>query len=186
MKNNCIIYLLVIILVSSCNPKMDADTYARYREKGDEVTNQSQATLLANVGKAIQEGGPEYAIEFCNLKATPLIDSLNLMNDCIISRVSEKNRNPQNVLKTQEDKLVWKIFESSNQPDTVLQIGKKAVYYKRIHTVLPACLKCHGNPGTDINEATMEKLQSLYPKDLATGYSLNDFRGLWKVEFKLN
>jgi cytochrome c553 len=59
------------------------------------------------------------------------------------------------------------------------------VYYKPIRIVMPACLKCHGVPGTDIDSVTIQKLQSLYPADLATGYRLNDFRGLWKVEFKM-
>jgi len=48
---------------------------------------------------------------------------------------------------------------------------------------MPACLKCHGNIETDINVSTRNKLTELYPNDLATGYKLNEFRGLWKVEF---
>ena len=48
---------------------------------------------------------------------------------------------------------------------------------------MPACLKCHGTPEKDIDAATLEKLNLLYPEDLATAYQLNDFRGLWKVEF---
>jgi cytochrome c553 len=65
-----------------------------------------------------------------------------------------------------------------------LQNGNDLVYYKPIRTGMPACLKCHGNTETDINAATKAKLNELYPNDLATGYKLNDFRGLWKVEFK--
>jgi len=48
---------------------------------------------------------------------------------------------------------------------------------------MPACLKCHGVPESDIDSATVQKLRALYPTDLATGYRLNDFRGLWKIEF---
>ena len=60
------------------------------------------------------------------------------------------------------------------------------VYYKPIRIALPACLKCHGEPISDIDVATSEKIQNLYPADLATGYKLNDFRGLWKIEFPVN
>jgi hypothetical protein len=49
---------------------------------------------------------------------------------------------------------------------------------------MPACLQCHGQPGTDINEATMAQIKNLYPEDHATGYKLGDVRGLWKVTFK--
>ena len=51
---------------------------------------------------------------------------------------------------------------------------------------MPACLKCHGVTGNDIDQATTEKLKKFYPNDLATGYQLDDFRGLWKFEIETN
>jgi hypothetical protein len=44
------------------------------------------------------------------------------------------------------------------------------------------CLQCHGKPGTDISEATTAKLRQLYPNDKATGYGINELRGIWVVE----
>ena len=73
-----------------------------------------------------------------------------------------------------------------NRQDTLVEMNQKLVYYKTIKTAMPACLKCHGNAETEINQATSEKLQKLYPNDLATGYQLNDFRGLWKIQFEKN
>ena len=136
--------------------------------------------------KAIQKGGPQFAIEFCNLKASSIVDSLSQIGDCNISRVSIKNRNLENGLQGDQEKELWEIFEKSNASDTIIQTSKKLVYYKRINLALPACLKCHGNTSTDINAATLDKLSELYPNDLATGYKLNDFRGLWKIEFDNN
>ncbi len=49
---------------------------------------------------------------------------------------------------------------------------------------MPACLKCYGNTGNEIDPASLEKLNSFYPNDLATGYKLQDFRGLLKIEFE--
>jgi hypothetical protein len=46
-----------------------------------------------------------------------------------------------------------------------------------------ACLLCHGDPGTQIAPETMSTIDNLYPNDLATGYALNDFRGVWKITF---
>ena len=65
-------YLLVLvtIVLFSCNSKTDPAKLAEIKQKGNEISNQAQATLLANVGKAIQKGGPEYAVEFCNLKVS--------------------------------------------------------------------------------------------------------------------
>jgi len=173
----------IFLMFSACKSGIDSETYKKYRERGTEITNLAQTTLLANVGGAIQKGGPEYAVEFCNLEATGIIDSLNSISNCIITRVSEKNRNPENVLKSKADLAVWEAFRNSGQTDTVVVVQDTPVYYKRINTAMPACLKCHGDIEADINRKTLEILKVLYPEDLATGYELNEFRGLWKVEF---
>ncbi len=48
---------------------------------------------------------------------------------------------------------------------------------------MPACLKCHGLPGKDIDANTLALLQKKYPEDKATGYKLGDLRGAWKISF---
>ena len=184
-----IILLFILTLIFACNsqkPKIDIKTYAEIRKKGNEISGLTQSVLLANVGQAMKNGGPVFAVEFCNLQASTIVDSLNQVNNCTISRISGKNRNPSNNLKTDNDKALWAIFEKGSLSDTIINEYKKLVYYKPIKTALSACLKCHGQPGTDIDTATTEKLQNLYPSDLATGYKLNDFRGLWKIEFAEN
>ena len=181
---NKILPIVLLFLRFACSPKLDKETYKKYQNSGQEITANVQAVLLSNVGKAIQTGGTEYAVEFCNLEASSIVDSLNGVFGCNISRVSAQNRNPLNALSTVQEKLMWELFANEQLADTVLQSGNDLVYYKPIRTGMPACLKCHGNPETDINAATKQKLEQLYPNDLATSYQLNDFRGLWKVEFK--
>ncbi len=187
MKLKTLIIACAAFLLFSCNSKkISKEIYAEFQQKGNEVSNKAQSVLLANVGKAMQTGGVAYAIEFCNLEASTIIDSLNQANNCVITRLSQKNRNPQNKLKTSTEKDLWKIFGNGSVNDTIIQEQNKLVFYKSIKIGLPACLKCHGQPGTDIEPSTFEKIQHLYPSDLATGYDLNDFRGLWKIEFSLD
>jgi len=186
MKQNYFLITVFAVLLFSCKTKIDNATYTEFTKKGNEITNLAQSVLLANVAQAMQTGGPVYAVEFCNHKASSIIDSLNRANNCEISRVSAKNRHPENNLKTEADKNLWTIFEAGLVTDTLIQENKKRVYYKLIKTAMPACLKCHGVTGSDIDSATSEKLQNLYPNDLATGYQLGDFRGLWKIEFTAN
>ncbi len=184
-------FVLIVfgVFMFSCNQnnsKIDSETYLEFQNKGTNISNLSQVTLLTNVGKAIQKGGSEYAVEFCNLKVSSIIDSLNIANNCVISRVSAKNRNPENGLKGNQEKEFWTLFQNNQLGDTLVQTKQKLVYYKPIKIGMPACLKCHGNLEIEINSATSEKLQTLYPHDLATGYKLKDFRGLWKIEFEKN
>lgn len=178
--------LMILSGLFACNSsrsKIDGLIYSEFQKKGNEITGLSQAVLLGKVGKAIQNGGPEYAVEFCNLNVSAIVDSLNQVNNCMISRISAKNRNPGNGLKSDLEKELWQIFETQALKDTLIKTGGKLVYFKPIKTGMPACLNCHGTPGSEINSATLEKINQLYPDDLATNYQLNDFRGLWKVQF---
>jgi hypothetical protein len=184
--------LLLVAVLWSCNSgaqkseKIDDEVYKWHQNTGEKISSQTQGVLLANVGKAIQEGGAAYAVEFCNLKASSIADSLSRANNCTISRVSAKNRNPQNALQTKPDKELWEYFVSASPEitkDTVVLHDGHMIYYKPIRMGMPACLLCHGTPGGDIEPATAEKIRQHYPDDLATGYRMNDFRGMWKIEF---
>lgn len=100
-----------------------------------------------------------------------------------IHRISDKNRNPNNNLKTETDRSVFDAFKNKSElADTFLIEKGQFVYYKRINLGMPTCLKCHGTPRTDIGTKTLQKIESLYPNDKAVGYKMNDFRGLWKIE----
>ncbi len=175
--------IAILFLLISCKSKTEIANYSEMLKKGNETSSLAQSVLLANVGQALQTGGPVYAVEFCNLKASVIIDSLNKADNCRISRISIKNRNSENGLKTESDKILWAIFENGTVTDTLIKENENLIYYKSIKTGLPACLKCHGTVDSDIDTVTAGKLKSLYPSDLATGYKLNDFRGLWKIEF---
>ncbi len=192
MKKSFILLLFAAFILLSCNSNsskkenITPELYSVYLQKGNDIANLAQSVLLSNVGNAIQQGGPEYAVEFCNINASEIIDSLNQSNNCIISRVSEKNRNPHNVITNDEVKGLWNFYadkEINTVNDTIIQLAGKLVFYKPIWIGMPACLKCHGVIGEEIDEGTYKKIQNLYPEDLATGYKLNDFRGMWKIEF---
>ena len=193
MKRIGFIFFALSVVLFSCNSgnskkeNISPELYSTYLTKGKKISALTQGVLLANVGKAMQLGGADHAVEFCNLRASSIVDSLNQANNCVISRVSEKNRNPQNTLQSETDKSLWEYYSDKSAElanDTLVQNSDGLVFYKPIRIGLPTCLKCHGTPGEEIDNATHEKIQNLYPADLATGYNLNDFRGLWKIQFE--
>jgi hypothetical protein len=161
------------------------DDSKKLLERGRSISQEMQGVLLSNVSNAMQNGGPAHAVAFCNSKAIPLTDSLSNIEGVKISRISNKNRNPNNKGTEQELELMDK-FQQKKIKDTVLQWDNdsKFTYYSTIKTGMPACMKCHGNVDTDINTETLSVLDSLYPEDKARNYSLGDFRGLWKIEFE--
>lgn len=190
MKN--FLFAAVVLVLFSCKKEEKGDVISsttteireNYIKKGDSVATVSQAALLSRVSGAIQKGGIPYAVEFCSTKAIPLTDSLSGKYNVEIQRITEKNRNPQNYLKTETDRKMYASFASDPKlKDALASENGKQVYYKKISLAMPACTKCHGILGKDIDDSTYEKIIALYPKDRATGYTIGNFRGMWKITF---
>lgn len=179
-----VIFLGVIILISSCNnskfePISDEER-ADFMILGDSISSEMQAVLLQNVSGAIQKGGTEYAIEFCNLEAMPLTDSISNKFDVKIQRLTDKNRNPKNAITSEFDAEAWEKIKS-DKTDFIAQDNDGVIYYyKPILLGMPACVQCHGHK-KDISEKTLELIDLKYPGDMATGYEMGDLRGMWKI-----
>lgn len=175
--------LFLLFLVGCTNSKeLSLSEKEDYLALGDSISNNAQMVLLSNVGKQIQENGVVEAVDFCSEKAIFLTDSLS--NKSIkIQRLSDKNRNPINALKSEIDKKAWN--ELQKNPDNqqlVLQENNTVYYYKSISIGMPTCLMCHGNKQTDISAETLEIINLKYPQDQAIGYKMGDFRGMWKIQ----
>lgn len=160
----------------------------KYLEKGKEIASATQAELLKVVQGAMKKGGPVYAVEYCNIEALELKDSLSNLNNCTIKRLSNKYRNPADKPVTKIEQEQLKSYETLHSEGKSLAssvhiVGDKVEYYQPIMIGSGACLLCHGDPETQIAAKTMNTIRKLYPDDLATGYAMNDFRGVWKITF---
>ncbi len=184
-----ILTLLLGVTATSCQQTTHNEReIADLKNQADSIATVSQMVLLQNVATAIQKGGTEYAVDFCHVKAIPITDSLSKEVRVSIQRITDKNRNPKNNLKTKTDRSIFDEFKRKQElSDTLLTQNEQYVYYKRINLAMPTCMKCHGNPTTDIEEKTLQKINTSYPNDKAVGYKLNDLRGLWKIKIdKIN
>lgn len=171
------------------NNQLNNRQHIDYQAKGDSIALLAQQTFIKALTKAIADSGTHYAVKFCNLNAQSLIKDLEIANNCKIGRISAKNRQILNAPVDALDKKMLQDYELNHQSKN--PIGSKVTqdktvfkYYKPITIGMPTCLKCHGKPEQDIEPKTLEIIREKYPKDLATGYQLNDFRGLWKIVFK--
>ena len=185
MRN--LLAISIIILVSSSAGREELKQ--EYLMKGSEITSLTQAELLKNVAQAMQKGGPVYAIEFCNLRALALKDSLSQLNDCDIQRLAIKYRNPLDKPSTESETAqlndYQEAFAKGDSLGPVVHIFEDRVeYYQPILINNGACLICHGAPGTQIADQTLEVIRAKYPDDKATGFAMNDLRGAWKITFK--
>ncbi|MCS6822214.1 MAG: DUF3365 domain-containing protein [Microscillaceae bacterium] len=159
-----------------------------YLELGEKITTATQAALLKIVSQAIAQKGTHGAVEYCNIKALSIIDSLSKMHKCQIRRISDKYRNPQDKPQnTVEEKGLQTFLEKHQKQEQLvhftLQEDNNIYYFKPIMISMETCLKCHGTE-KDINERTLHTINQLYPNDLAKGYRLRAFRGAWVVRFQ--
>lgn len=181
--------LFSIVVLSACNSNkheaLSEEDKTALMLLGDSISMETQNVLLQNVATAIQQGGTDYAVEFCNLNAIPLTDSVAHKYQTYIQRLSDKNRNPANVISSKADSLAWQKIKT-DKTDFVTQDEKGEVYYyKPILLAMPTCVKCHGGK-EDISASTQKLIAEKYPNDKAVGYKMGDLRGMWKIKLKEN
>jgi len=157
-----------------------------YGERGLKYALTTKAVLGKNLMGAIQQKGTLGALAFCNEKAYPLTDSMAVVHNATIKRVSDKPRNPNNKASKKELSYIntFKTDIKNNiKPEPIVnQIDNKVLVYYPISTNA-MCLQCHGKPSQDIQNKTLTKLKKLYPQDKATGYNINEIRGIWSITF---
>ncbi len=186
MQKVIVFLVLLSVVFSSC--KMgQRETLTEQQEKefitqGDSISDIMQGVLLKNVATAIKHGGTEFAIGFCNINAIPITDSVSALYHVQIQRLSDKNRNPDNAIRTLDDSLAWQKIKSSSSSFEQHSYGE-VVYYKPIRIGMPTCLKCHGS-SADIESKTLALINEKYPDDKAVGYNQGDLRGMWKIKFR--
>lgn len=175
-------------LLLACSQKtneMSKEQKDEYLSLGDSISAHTQSVLLKNVAQQIKKGGVENALEYCHINASSLTDSLARIYSGKIWRLSDKNRNSNNTIQTAIDQKAWKEFSQNNvMSGVVLQDSEEVFYYKPIRLGMPTCLKCHGIEDEDISAKTLSVIKQKYPEDKATGYSLEELRGMWKIKIK--
>lgn len=180
-------FLLLFLVAVSCGKKeyepLSQEEKTAFLILGDSISGEAQKTLLQNVSKAMQAGGPEYAVDFCHLEAMPLTDSISLKHGVSIRRLTDKNRNPENRIRTDDDKEAWEYIKAEKNEFIRQDQDGSVSYYKPINIGMETCLTCHGKPGK-IPAETLEIIRQKYPEDLATGYEMGDLRGMWKITMK--
>lgn len=161
-------------------------TQKSYDDIGMEYAMAAKTALGKNLIKALKENGPVGALAFCNANALALTDSISLMKNAIINRVSDKPRNPKNAANEEESGYIYyfkKLVEAGKEPKPIVKTENGAVNVYYPITTNAMCLQCHGKPNQQITSETLEIVKNLYPLDKAVGYDVNEVRGIWAINF---
>jgi cytochrome c553 len=164
-------------------------TFTSIEDRGMEIALGTKAELGKNLMGAIQKKGVIHALEFCNVKAITLTDSMATVYNASIKRVTDKPRNPNNKANAIEGVYIEnfkKQVAAGSEIDPIIykQGNETAFYYPIVTNTM--CLQCHGSPNKDLEPLTLSKIKDLYPNDKATGYTENQVRGMWSIHFSNN
>jgi cytochrome c553 len=158
-----------------------------YNEKGMEVVTAAQGVLGKKLMTAIQERGPEGAIAFCKAAATGLTDSVGIMKNAAVKRVTDKPRNTANQATVEEVGFITAFKRQVENNGEIRPITKEMnedeVYFYYPIVTNAMCLQCHGTPNKEVTAAVGATLATLYPQDQATGYDIQQVRGMWRIQF---
>lgn len=180
MNSKITLLILSVFVLFGCNNSTEQE----YKDLGSKIAFSTKAQLAKNLLYAIEKNGTEKAISFCNEKAYAITDSMSRTHNSIIRRVSDKPRNPGNNANSIELDHIIKfkqMIEGNKKIEPIIDESSDMVnfYYPIITNSM--CLQCHGKPIEDIQAETMKTLYKLYPKDKATGYDINQVRGIWSI-----
>jgi hypothetical protein len=155
-------------------------------EIGQHISSTAQQRLGRNLMKAIEKRGFEYAVSYCRLKASEIVDSVAFEQNATVQRVSDKPRNPRNAANDKELEYIQRyqqaLAKAEDWDHQIDQTDQRNTFYTPIITQ-PLCLNCHGELGSDVEDKLYVRIRSQYPQDKAIGYGLTEVRGLWKIQW---
>jgi hypothetical protein len=141
--------------------------------------------LSAELAKAIENGGPVAAIPVCSTKAGSVVAGVAANRNLSMVRLSDQPRNPAQAALGADLAAIGTFraaMKRGEPPAPVVEELADGSTVVRLPIVAsqPLCLQCHGSD-RDIAPETRKAVLTNYPDDKATGYQLNDLRGIWRI-----
>lgn len=163
-------------------------SFTAYADNAKEEFKKNAVEILKPIKKAFMKElrvglkeGPYETVSICHLKAPHLAEG-DHGEDYEVGRTSDKirnkNNNPKEWIKDILDEYAKTTMEKPKEAQ-VYAIKEKFVYVEPIY-VKTVCLKCHG----ELSGSVKKKIETLYPNDMATGYKVGEFRGLFYIKQK--
>lgn len=158
---------------------------SEYIAKAKPIAMESGKTLKTKLMESIQAGGLENGLNICNTVAQKMMDSLSEVHGVKIRRTSMKIRNSDDIAD-QDDLEMLSFYETNHGEGAELGPEAKELADGNVRVFMPimvedACLKCHGNVGSDLSIDFYAKIKEKYPEDEAFNYKSGDFRGMWSI-----
>jgi len=156
--------------------------------RAQQMAKETFASLSGRLTEVIAGDGVIAAIEVCSVEAMPLTEAVSKQHGAAVRRVSHRPRNPLNRADAADletiERFQARLAAGDPVEPEVASEGGMAVVRLPIVLSQPLCLSCHGTPGNELEAATHAVIRDRYPDDAATGFSLGELRGIWRIEMQ--
>ena len=123
------------------------------------------------------------AMGACGSLAPKMISDYNKqITGTKLRRTALKYRNPKNKPSKADTMVMDEFVNKKSFKPIVIELKDKYQVYKPLK-VKPSCLLCHG-ARNDIKPELVKMIDRTYPKDMATGFQLGEFRGAVVAEIQ--
>jgi hypothetical protein len=183
----------IVAIVQACDNSTSMDNSMslnkrNHLDEGGEIAQNVFQVLSSELKQALDSGGVSNAINYCNLNALSITDSMSKKYGVEIRRTSQFYRNPKNSPTIHETKVLSNYQQLINNGGAVspftdtLDDGR--IQFHSPIFLAPLCSKCHGDVESEIGSVNDSIIKQHYPKDLATGFKIGELRGMWSIIFE--
>ena len=179
------ILALLILLTTVTPPAPPPEAVQACRD----ATGRLASGLMAELTKAMTDGGAPAALTVCREKAPAIAASVSKEMGLTVRRTALKVRNPENradaweteVLKAFEQRLAAGEDPANVEHAEVMEVnGKQVVRFMKAIPMKEFCLQCHGDPA-GVKPEVKATVAKLYPGDQAMGFKTGSLRGAFSV-----
>lgn len=170
------------------------NTFAEsFEVEAKKLAGDLKSSLMKNLSEKIKKDGVEAAIPFCHENVKPIakeaakLSGKDFLSKYEFGRTSHKLRNSANQSQEWMKGYIADFsgtFYDKSKADSYGRFGKldngKKTYIEPLF-IQAQCLTCHGE---GIAPSVSQKMKELYPNDQATGFKLNEFRGIVWIKEK--
>lgn len=172
-------------------PAYGGEPEVTWDERSRALADQLMSELKAELGQAIQQGGPVAAVAVCKSRAPQIAARLSESSGADVGRTAIRWRNPANapddleraVMQGFAAELSSALPATTAPPEAIVESrsaqGTERLYLRAI-IMQPVCLACHGATLTP-ELATI--IAREYPQDAATGFETGQLRGAVTVRW---
>ena len=179
---------IVLIVIWGCGQSVprDEEMTAVARHVAEGYMNELKGELMTALSDTA--AGTAGAIFVCSEKAPEISARYAALPGLTVRRTAKKVRNPNNAPDEYELKTLNMLeerpaFGSQDHSEWEISGNQQTFRFVRAINTSSVCLRCHGDPekmDPEVKAAIAEK----YPEDQATGFKLDDMRGLLTVSIK--